>query len=89
MKTSPIEVNSDYWFKIITHYQNLLMEKYLYTPMTPAAQYQMRIYFNDLIMINKHKETHPAWHIPLELVFNLSRQTVEVKAVNPGYIILI
>jgi hypothetical protein len=89
MKTLPIEVNSDYWFRMITHYQNLLMEKYLYIPMTPAAQYQMRIYFNDLIIINKNKETHPAWHIPLELVFNLNRQTVDIKAIDQESIVLI
>ena len=87
MKKTPVK--SEYWFRIVTYYQNLLMEKYLYMPFTPALQYQMQSYLQDLINVCKSRETHPAWHIPIELKFDINRQSVEVVLTDPESIDLI
>ena len=89
MKKVPVIVKTEYWFKIMTHYQNLLMEKYLYMPFTPAIQHQMKSYLNDQINICKSRETHPAWHVPIELKFDINRQSVDIVPTDPESIDLI
>ncbi len=83
MKNLPMQVSSDYWFRIITYYQNLLMDQFLHTPLTPVAQRQIRHCFNNLVNVSKSRETHPAWHVPLELVFELSTQSINIVPVDP------
>ena len=89
MKKEPISISSEYWFRIGTYYQNLLMEKFLYMPLTPAVQHQMRAYLNQLVGISKNKETHPAWHVPIELKFDIIRQSVAIIPSDPESIVLI
>ena len=89
MKIQPVQVNSEYWFRILTYYQNLLMEQFLHTPMTPVAQHQIRYYFNNLTNVCKSRETHPAWHVPLDLIFNISNQSINIVPTDPESIVLI
>lgn len=78
------EVDSNYWFRIITHYQNMLTEKYMYTLMTPATQQLMETDMNHWVMIARNRETHPAWHIPLILKFKPLEHSVFVEPADPN-----
>jgi len=78
------EVDSNYWFRIITHYQNMLTEKYMYTYMTPATQHLMEEDINHWVMIARNRETHPAWHIPLILKFKPLEHSVFVEPADPN-----
>lgn len=78
------EVDSNYWFRIITHYQNMLTEKYMYTYMTPVTQHLMEEDMNHWVMIARNRETHPAWHVPLVLKFKPLEHSVFVETADPN-----
>lgn len=78
------EVDSNYWFRIITHYQNMLTEKYMYTLMTPATQHLMEEDMNHWVMIARNRETHPAWDVPLVLKFKPLEHSVFVEPADPN-----
>lgn len=77
------EVDSKYWFKIITYYQNMLTEKYMYTLMTPATQYLMQEDLDHWINVARSRETHPAWYIPLVLKFKPLENSAFLEPANP------
>jgi hypothetical protein len=65
-----VQVQANYWHKIIDHYHNILNEKFLGQIYTPRTQHFMREVFEAEMQKAKARETHPAWHIPLQLRFD-------------------
>ena len=83
---SNIQVTPSYWYKIIDHYHNILNEKFLNRPLTPFTQHFIRQTFDAAVSAAKARETHPAWHVPLILNFDLQKHQVIIEPVNPNLI---
>jgi hypothetical protein len=80
---SKVEVQRNYWYKVINHYNNVLNEKFMNQPLTPFTQHFMKIAFENAVNDCKRRETHPAWHVPLVLTFDLVHQRFIVEAAHP------
>jgi hypothetical protein len=78
-----IQVPANYWFKILEHYRNVLNEKFLYQPLTPVTQHHMQQTFAIAVREARNKETHPAWHVPLTLSFDLTNHHAVIEPTNP------
>ena len=78
-----ITISGNYWYKIIGHYQNLLHENFPFQPLTPVIRKNMEVFFDNAVRIAKSKETHPAWHVPLKLNYDLAKNIVIIEPVNP------
>jgi hypothetical protein len=81
-----VQVTPNYWYKIIDHYHNLLNEKFLNRPLTPYTQHFIRQTFEAAVNAAKAKETHPAWHIPLALRFDLSTHQIIIEAADSSIV---
>jgi hypothetical protein len=80
---SKIQVQRNYWYKIIDYYNNVLNETFLGEPLTPRIQHFMQIAFQNAINESKRRETHPAWHVPLVLTFEPLHQRFIIEAAQP------
>ncbi len=80
---SKIQVQRNYWYKIIEYYNNVLNEKFLNQPLTPVTQHYMRQTFETVVNTAKRRETHPAWHVPLVLTFEPLHQRFIIEAAQP------
>lgn len=78
------EINSNYWHKILQHYQNLLTENFQHTPLTPLVQHHMESFFQKAVHNARRNETHPAWHVPLVLKFKPLEHSVSVEPADPN-----
>lgn len=79
---SKVEVQRNYWYKIIDHYNNVLNEKFMNQPLTPFTQHFMKIAFENAVNDCKRRETHPAWHVPLKLRFDLLKNNFIIEPVS-------
>ena len=75
-----VQVQRNYWHKIIEHYHNVLNERFLNQPLTPFTQHFMKQAFENAVQIAKNKETHPAWHVPLVLRFDIPKHCFIIEA---------
>ena len=83
---SKVKVSPNYWHKIIEYYHNVLNETFINQPLTPVTQHYMKQKFEAAVNAAKRRETHPAWHIPLTLSFDLPRHQVIIEASDPSSI---
>jgi hypothetical protein len=83
---SKVEVQRNYWYKILDHYHNILNEKFLHQPLTPFTQHFIKIAFDNAVNEAKRRETHPAWHVPLTLRFDIVKHQVIIEATDPNTI---
>ena len=79
-----VQVQKNYWYKIIEHYHNVLNERFLNQPLTPFTQHFMKQAFENAVQSARSRETHPAWHIPLTLRFDLLKHQVIIEATEPS-----
>ena len=79
-----VQIQKNYWHKIIDHYNNVLNEKFLGKPLTPFTQHFMKQAFEEAVTISKRRETHPAWHVPLVLNFDLPKHRFIIEAQDPN-----
>ena len=77
------QISSSYFNRIIEYYTNILTEKFLFKPLTPVAQIGLIQMLEEAIREAQSRETHPAWHIPLVLKFDLPTQTFFIEPKNP------
>ena len=80
---SKVQVSKNYWYKIIDHYHNVLNERFLNQPLTPFTQHFMKQAFESAVNVARSRETHPAWHVPLHLRFDLAKHQVIIEATDP------
>jgi len=80
---SKIQVQRNCWYKVINHYNNVLNEKFMNQPLTPFTQHFMKIAFENAVNDSKRRETHPVWHVPLVLNFDLPNHRFIVEAAQP------
>ena len=71
--------NNNYLFKVIGYYQNLLTERFLNQPLTFTKQIEIRNEFEKEVNKMKQKENHPAWHTPLVLIFDFSKNSFYIE----------
>lgn len=79
MAQQPTAFSANYWYKVKSHYENYLTERFMYEPLTPATQYRMRAALAEESARQRHRETHPVWHVPLTLRFDLATHSVVVE----------
>ena len=84
-----VQVQKNYWYKIIEHYNNVLNERFMNQPLTPFTQHFMKQAFEEAVIISKSRETHPAWHVPLVLHFDLPKHRFLIEALNPNLVELV
>jgi hypothetical protein len=77
-----MKIQANYWYRIIDHYHNILNEKFINQLYTPATQHYMRQLFDQEVKKARLRETHPAWHIPLELRFEPLQHRFIIEAAS-------
>ena len=84
-----VQVQTNYWHRIIDHYTNVLNEKFHGQLYTPTTQHFMKIVFDEAVNRAKSRETHPAWHVPLILRFEPLSHRFIIEATNPDQLELL
>ena len=84
-----VQVPANYWYKIIDHYNNVLNERFYGQVYTPTVQYYMRHAFEAATRQAKIRETHPAWHVPLQLRFEPLKHRFIIEAADPSQLELL
>lgn len=83
---SNIKVSRGYFYKILEYYQNLLYDRFLNQPLTWLNQQGILAALQIAVVQCKNRETHPAWHIPLTVRFDLPTNSFYVEPINPNEI---
>lgn len=55
-------------FNALAMYQNLLRDKFINCPMTPAMLIRMNSTLAEIQFIKQRQETHPVWKLPVEVI---------------------
>lgn len=84
-----VQVQANYWYRIVDHYYNVLNEKFLGQVYTGTVQHYMRQAFELEVKRAKTRETHPAWHVPLELRFEPLQCRFIIEAADPSQLELL
>jgi hypothetical protein len=64
-----VQVQANYWHRIINYYHNILNERFMGQVYTATVQHFMQQVFKEEVRQARMRETHAAWHVPLELKF--------------------
>lgn len=76
-------VDRTHMFRVIRWYSEKLAEEFLNRPLTPLTQYKVKQRLLELQGIMRARETHPAWHIPLEASFDYKTNSILLDIENP------
>lgn len=81
-----VQVQAHYWHKIVEYYTNILNDKFYGQLYTPTTQHFMRQTFDHEVRKAQARETHPAWHVPLQLHFEPLSNRFFIEASDPNTI---
>lgn len=79
-----VKVARNYWYRVLDHYLDILHAKFLHVPLTPVAQHHILVEFERAVAESRKKETHPVWHVPLIVRFDLQKNSFFVEPTNPN-----
>ena len=81
-----VKVQRNYWYRILDFHLDLLNEKFLNKPLFPSIQQQIVLLLQTTTNKARQVETHPAWHVPLVVRFDVPNNRFYVEPENPGEI---
>jgi len=84
-----IRVARNYWYKVLNHYLDVLHSQFLHKPLTPMVQHQVLLEFERAVAFKRRTESHPIWHVPLVVKFDLPTNSILVELIDPADVELI
>ena len=78
-----IKIARNYWFQVLDYYLNILNYKFLHKPLTPVVQRQILLELEKAIAESRKVETHPVWHVPLTVKFNIEKNYFFIEPTIP------
>ena len=76
-------------FRVIKWYSERLAQDVLYKPLTPLVQHHVKVRLLELQGIMQARESHQAWHIPLEVSFDYNTNSILLDVAAPDSIDII